>query len=182
MISRRIRAAVIGAAALMALALLAPSAALAADAPETPDRAALTADNSGDVVVEKAGSLATVNLGDGDHDSVHAHVFPSEGDPVNVGAQQPSEGSFGIDLSLMPAGEVVIAVTDADGELIGWGATELTDDESHAPPEDEGAAEDPVPLWLWVVGGAIVLAAVVFAVRRLRARDRSGTADGSSLN
>jgi hypothetical protein len=164
------------AAALAAFALLVPSAAFAVDAPAPPEPSVLTAENAGSASLEQDGSRVTVLT---DVDRAYVYVYPSDGDPVGVGWQEPAEGSFGIDLSLMPAGELTIVLLDADGAVLGWADGELAEADSHAPPAEvadpteAGEGSAAVPLWPWLAGGTVaVLLVVAAALLLIRARAR----------
>lgn len=179
---RRARVAAFAAAALAAFALLIPSPALAADTPEPPTRGSLTAENAGEVSLEKEGSRVTVQVNpeQADVERVYVFVYPDGAEPVDVGWQEPVEGSFGVDLSLMPAGEVVVAVLDPDGALLGWASTELSADESHAAmPEPEGEAGVVRRIWPSLVGGGVVVVVLVAAAAILLHRKRGNGSKGS---
>lgn len=178
MTALRARVAVLLAAALAAFALLVPSAAFAAEVPEPPERSAFTSENTGAVSLEKDGSRVTVRV---DAERVYVFVYPGAADPVGVGWQEPVEGSFGIDLSLMPPGEVAVAVLDENGELLGWAGAELAEDESHAPSPEADAPEDPpeqaAPAWPWAAGGGVLIVALLAVAMVVIARRRRAVPD-----
>jgi hypothetical protein len=152
-------------AVLVSVALSAPAfAAEAPEAPEAPARNALTTENAGGVEVQQEGARATVKV-DADRvdaDRVYAYVYAGDAEAVD---------------SLMPAGEVVVAVLAGGGDLLGWGVAELSTSDSHAPATAESSAGGgfPWPVLLWVlVGAAAVLAVVVVLVLSRRRSGRSG--------
>jgi len=151
--------------------LITPSGAAAADQdPKAPSSDSLTEKNAGDVSVEKKGSRVTVEA---DVENAYLYVFPADGDPVSVGWLDFAEGKAGVDLALMPAGEVTIALLDADGSVVGWATTELTEAESNAPAaEDSDSGFGAV--WLWIVVGlAVVLVAGAWWLRRRNSGGRA---------
>jgi hypothetical protein len=167
-------------AVLVSVALSAPAfAAEAPEAPEAPARNALTTENAGGVEVQQEGARATVKV-DADRvdaDRVYAYVYAGDAEAVDVGWQELDAGVFDVDLSLMPAGEVVVAVLAGGGDLLGWGVAELSTSDSHAPATAESSAGGgfPWPVLLWVlVGAAAVLAVVVVLVLSRRRSGRSG--------
>lgn len=173
------RAAVAALAVLIAVLVTAmiPAPAFAAQAPEAPPRGALTAANEGDVGVRQDGARATVTV---DADRVYAYVYAGDADPVDVGWQEPAEGAFDVDLSLMPAGEVIVAVLDESGDLRGWGAAELSSADSHAPSADTGSDRGAFP-WPLLLGslavGVVILGAVAVLLRRRRVRSEAPNAE-----
>ncbi|WP_053385309.1 hypothetical protein [Leucobacter celer] len=164
-------------AVLVSVALSAP--AFAAEAPEAPARNALTTENAGGVEVQQEGARATVEV-DADRvdaDRVYAYVYAGDAEAVDVGWQELDAGVFDVDLSLMPAGEVVVAVLAGGGDLLGWGVAELSTSDSHAPATADSSAGGgfPWPVLLWVlVGAAAVLAVVVVLVLSRRRSGHSG--------
>lgn len=168
----RTRIAAVTAAAITALSLLMPSAAFAADeAPEPPARSELTAENAGSAGAEQQGPRVTVTTGV-DAEEVYVVVYPADAEPVAVGWQQPADGSFDVDLSLMPAGETAVALLDAEGEVLGWASTELAEDDSHAaPPEDpQPSAESAAPVWPWLFGGGALVVLIAAGIVLFRKR------------
>lgn len=158
------------AVAVTAITLLIPSAAFAAgEAPEPPARAELTAENAGSVGIEQEGSRVTVTT---DAEEAYTVVYPDGEEPVAVGWQEPADGAFGIDLSLMPAGEVAVALLDADGDVLGWASTELAEEDSHAPESEQPAPSpaEPAPVWPWLLGGGVLVLLVAGGIVLFRKR------------
>lgn len=151
---------------LAGLLMIVPPASAAGSSPSPPARAGLTAELAGDVTVELDGSLATITV---DAERVHPVVYAGDAEPVSVGWVDVVDGAARIDLALMPAGDVTIAVLGADGELIGWASAELAADDSHAPPAAETTPRRATP-WPAVaaVAGAVLLAVVVLVLLRRR--------------
>lgn len=170
-------------ALLMSVLLAAAAPAFAAEAPGAPGappRDALTTDNTGNVSVHLEGSRATVEV---DADRVYAYVYPGSDQPVDVGWQEPEGSVFDVDLSLMPAGDVTVAVLDESGDLLGWGVAELSASDSHAPvtaDAPDGSAF-PWPVLLWILAGAVLVLGVVvlllLLVRRRAGRSAKPGAD-----
>lgn len=164
-----------GAAAALAGVLLAVAPAAAAVAPEPPAVDALTSENAGGLVLEREGSRVSIGV---DADGAYAYVYPAGREPIGVGWLAPADGAVRIDLSLMPAGEVLVALLDTDGALLGWAGTELDAAESNAPgptpPPPEETAAPPGPVadapWPLALGGAAAglaaLAVVAALIRR----------------
>ncbi|MFT4188896.1 MAG: hypothetical protein QM621_09980 [Aeromicrobium sp.] len=142
--------------AVLAL-VIAPTATSAAEnGPAVPDCDSLTEKNAGDVEVVKEGARITIAT---DEERVYPVLYPGDEDPVTVGWLTPTDGVIGIDLSIQPAGEIVVALLDAEGEVLGWGATELTEEESNAPEPKKEKVEEKGD-----VSPAVLAVALVFAV------------------
>lgn len=159
--------------------LLASPAAASDSDPKPPAPDSLTDKNAGGVSVEKQGSRVAVQA---DLKNAYLYVFPEDEDPVGVGWLDFAEGQAGVDLALMPAGEVTIALLDADGKTVGWASTELSEEESNASPADEEESGLGIG-WLWIIApGVVVLLALVWWLRRRLAGGRRVRGSGDEAS
>lgn len=127
-------------------------AAMAAGTPPPPDLQTVLQSDTGGLWLAMEGSRATIEVESAG--AVHVYVYPGESDPVTVGLLIPDDaGTFGVDLALMPAGEVTVAVLDEGGAILGWASTQLDEVDSNAP------APVTAPIWPWLIV-AVALAVV----------------------
>lgn len=138
-------------------------------APEPPKRSALTAANAGNVRMERDRSVATIYV---EADQIYPFVYAGKAEPISVGWLKVTDGVARIDLALMPAGEITIAVFGTNGDLLGWATTELAAAESNAPPEEPATGVGAG----WIIGIAVVAGIGVVVGALLIARQRTRAA------
>lgn len=162
------------------LALVAPHA-HAAEVPEPPfpDAEAVPQAQSGPVEVEKSGSVALASVGD-DHTSVFAYVYTADDQPQAVGWQELEEGTFKIDLLLLPAGDHAIVVLDEDGETVGWDTMATTADESTAQPLETTEETGGIGPLTWIALAGLLVAGAGWAGLLYRRRRDRTVADGTT--